>query len=140
MSTVLLPPGVNPFALKYIISVRQMRPLQLPSGYFPVLHLLRSSMCTVLLPPGVNPFAVNKYIIPCHIISVRQMRPLQLPFGSFPVLHLLIIRSLDAETSELRTSLTLRRLTSYIYMEHPFLMFLDHTRRRSTVGRTPLDE
>ena len=23
---------------------------------------------------------------------------------------------------------------------HPFLMFLDHTRRRSTVGRTPLDE
>jgi len=27
-----------------------------------------------------------------------------------------------------------------IYMEHLFLMFLDHTRRRSTVGRTPLDE
>ena len=36
--------------------------------------------------------------------------------------------------------LTLRRLMSYIYMEHPFLMFLDHTERRSTVGRTPLDE
>ena len=29
---------------------------------------------------------------------------------------------------------------SYMYMEHPFLMFLDHTQRRSTVGRTPLDE
>jgi len=29
---------------------------------------------------------------------------------------------------------------SYIYMEHPLLMFLDHTQRRSTVGRTPLDE
>ena len=28
----------------------------------------------------------------------------------------------------------------YIYMEHPFLMFLDHTQRRSTIGRTPLDE
>ena len=28
----------------------------------------------------------------------------------------------------------------YIYMEHPFLMFLDHTQRRITVGRTPLDE
>ena len=28
----------------------------------------------------------------------------------------------------------------YIYMEHPFLMCLDHTQRRSTVGRTPLDE
>ena len=25
-------------------------------------------------------------------------------------------------------------------MEHPFLMFLDHTQRRSTVGKTPLDE
>jgi hypothetical protein len=29
---------------------------------------------------------------------------------------------------------------SYIYMECIFLMFLDHTRRRTTVGRTPLDE
>ena len=41
-------------------------------------------------------------------------------------------------------ALTLRRLMSYIYiyiyMEHPFLMFLDHTQRRSTVSRTPLDE
>ena len=36
--------------------------------------------------------------------------------------------------------LTLRSLTLYIYMEHLFLMFLDHTQRRSTVGRTPLDE
>jgi len=25
-------------------------------------------------------------------------------------------------------------------MEHPVLMFLDHTQRRSTVGRTTLDE
>ena len=37
-------------------------------------------------------------------------------------------------------SLTFRRLMSYMYMEHPFLMFIDHTQRRSTVGRTPLDE
>ena len=28
----------------------------------------------------------------------------------------------------------------YIYMEHLFLMFLDHTQRRTTAGRTPLDE
>src|SRR5215475_4861421 len=28
----------------------------------------------------------------------------------------------------------------YIYMENLFLMFLDHTQRRTTVGRTPLDE
>ena len=39
-----------------------------------------------------------------------------------------------------RVKLTLRRLMSYIYTEQPFLMFLDHTQRRSTVGRTPLDE
>ena len=37
-------------------------------------------------------------------------------------------------------SLTIRLLMSYIYMERLFLMFLDHTQRRSTVGRTPLDE
>jgi len=39
-------------------------------------------------------------------------------------------------------SLTLRLLMSYIYIyiERLFLMFLDHTRRRTTVGRTPLDE
>ena len=38
--------------------------------------------------------------------------------------------------------LTLRQLmlNIYIYMEHLFLMFLDHTQRRTTVGRTPLDE
>ena len=37
-------------------------------------------------------------------------------------------------------SLTLRLLMSCIYTEHLFLMFLDHTQRRSTAGRTPLDE
>ena len=40
--------------------------------------------------------------------------------------------------------LTLRLLMSYICVcvcvEHQFLMFLDHTQRRTTVGRTPLDE
>jgi len=36
--------------------------------------------------------------------------------------------------------LTLRLLMSYIYMERIFLIFLDHTQRRTTVGRTPLDE
>ena len=48
----------------------------------------------------------------------------------------------------LLVDLTLRLLMSYIYiyiyiyiyMEHLFLMFLDHTQRRTTVGRTPLDE
>ena len=47
----------------------------------------------------------------------------------------------DVQPREIQwPTLTLRRLMSHIYMEHPFLMFLDHTQRRSTVGRTPLDE
>jgi len=37
-----------------------------------------------------------------------------------------------------KNTLTLRQLM--LYMEHLFLMFLDHTQRRSTVGRTALDE
>ena len=36
--------------------------------------------------------------------------------------------------------LTFRLLMSYVYMKHPFLIFLDHTQRRGTVGRTPLEE
>ena len=38
------------------------------------------------------------------------------------------------------STLTLRLLMSYIYGAPLFLMFLDHTQRRTTVGRTPLDE
>jgi hypothetical protein len=39
-------------------------------------------------------------------------------------------------------SLTLRLLMSYIYIysEHQFLMILDYTQRRTTVGKTPLDD
>ena len=48
------------------------------------------------------------------------------------------------DTDCLLSFLTLRLLMSYIYiyiyMEHLFLMFLDHIQRRSTFGRTPLDE
>jgi len=65
--------------------------------------------------------------------------PLIVQAGQVPLQH--------AQMSEY---LTLRRLMSYIYIyiyvcvcvyiEHPFLMFLDHTQQRSTVGRTPLDE
>jgi len=46
----------------------------------------------------------------------------------------------DATNRRYAVWLTLRLLMSYIYMKRLFLMFLDHTQRRSTVGRTPLDE
>jgi hypothetical protein len=31
-------------------------------------------------------------------------------------------------------------LGHFVYMEHLFLMFPDHTQRRTTIGRTPLNE
>ena len=54
--------------------------------------------------------------------------------------HLIILRPFHLGISCTVFVLTLRRLMSDIYMQHPFLMFLDHTQRRNTVGRTPLDE
>ena len=71
---------------------------------------------TVLNPlnPELNPI--------CHLLAL---------LGVHHFLHLSRIKV---------KSLTLRLLMSIIYMEHLFLMFLDHTQRRSTVGRTPLDE
>ena len=66
------------------------------------------------LNPELNPI--------CYLLAL---------LGAHYFLHVIRIRV---------KSLTFRLLISYIYMEHPFLMFLDHTQRRSTVGRTPLDE
>jgi hypothetical protein len=59
-----------------------------------------------------------------------------------PICYLLALLAHDfLHVSRIRVkSLSLRLLMSHIYMEHLFWMFLDHTRRRSTVGRTPLDE
>ena len=65
------------------------------------------------LKPELNPICYLLALLPHHFLHVSRIRV---------------------------KSLTFRRLMSYIYMEHPFLMFLDHTKRRSTVGRTPLDE
>jgi len=69
-------------------------------------------------------FAIQFLTLKCSNITLQQMAVL----ACKPAAELLG-----------QKALTLRRLMSYIYMEHPFLMFLDHT-RRSTVGRTPLDE
>jgi hypothetical protein len=65
-----------------------------------------------------------------------------------PICYLLALLAHDfLHISRIRVkSLTLRLIMSYIYiyiciyMEQLFLMFLDHTLRRSTVGMTPLDE
>ena len=66
--------------------------------------------------------AVSKLFCPSIRERMKTMLPMSLEFTGVVTGH----------------GLTLRRLMSY--MEHLFLMFLDHTQRRSTVGRTPLDE
>jgi len=71
-------------------------------------------------PPAVNPLKPELNPI-CYLLALLAHH----------FLHVSRIRV---------KSLTIRLLMSYIYMEHLFLMFLDHTQRRSTVGRTPLDE
>ena len=85
---------------------------------------------TVRVPsPNINP--LNPELNPiCYLLAL---------LGAHHFLHVSRIRV---------KLLNLKRLMSYIYiyiyiyiyMEHLFLMFLDHTQRRSTVGRTPLDE
>ena len=74
-------------------------------------------------------------------IGVLQLSPLNPELN--PICYLLALLGAHhfLHVSRIRVKLlTFRRLMSCIYMGHPFLMFLDHTQRRSTVGRTPLDE
>ena len=82
-----------------------------------------------------------------YSLTILQFNPLNPELN--PICYLLALLGAHHFLHVSRTrvkSLTFRRLMSYIYiyiyiyMEHLFLMFLDHTQRRSTVGRTPLDE
>jgi len=75
-------------------------------------------------------------------LTVAQIVKKFLTFHETPKVQYCIYKSSPSHTipKQMNATLTLKRLMSYIYMEHPFLMFLDHTQRRSTVGRTPLDE
>ena len=79
-------------------------------------YWLQCSLCLNPLNPELNPI--------CYLLAL---------LGAHHFLHVSSIRV---------KLLTFRLLMSYIYiyMEQPFLIFLDHTQRRSTVGRTPLDE
>ena len=71
---------------------------------------------------------------------IRDLNPLNPELNHICCLLALLGAHHFLHVSRMRVkSLTFRLLMSYIYMEHPFLMFLDHTQRRSTVGRTPLD-
>ena len=85
-----------------------------------VEKICNEGSCDLYLSPNINPLKPELNSI-CYLLALLAHH----------FLHVSRIRV---------KSLTSRRLMSYIYMEHPFLMFLDHTQRRSTVGRTPLDE
>ena len=91
---------------------------------------------------------VDSHNILTHsLLPLRLFNPLNAELN--PICYLLALLAHHfLHVSRIRVkSLTLRLLMSYIYllyiyiyMERLFLMFLDHTQRRSTVGRTPLDE
>ena len=82
------------------------------------------------------------------VVFLNSVNPLNPELN--PICYLLALLAHNfLHVSRIRVkSLTIRLLMSYIYiyiyiyiyMEHLFLMFLDHTQRRTTVGRTPLDE
>ena len=54
--------------------------------------------------------------------------------------HFLHVSRIRVKSLTLRLLMLYIYIYIYIYMERQFLMFLDHTQRRTTVGRTPLDE
>ena len=107
------------------------------------------------MPGRINEFTFssslnhhNNSITPQNSSSFRRLMLLHIIINPLspelnPICYLLALlwAHYFLHVSRIRVkSLTFRRLMSYIYMQHPFLMSLDHTRRRSTVGRTPLDE
>ena len=87
------------------------------------LNIYINQKTTVLISIALNPLKPELNPI-CYLLAL---------LGAHHFLHVSRITV---------KSLTFKLLMSYIYiyMEHPFLMFLDHMQRLSTVGRTPLDE
>ena len=117
------------------------------SGYF--LSRMSSCLFRQLIPkhlrPVFFPYVARSILNPYNTVRsslVKQclVNPLNPELN--PICYLLALLAHHfLHVSRIRVkSLTIKLLMSYIYMEHLFLMFLDHTQRRSTVGRTPLDE
>ena len=79
---------------------------------------------------------IGRYLSCCHSMLLNPLNP-----KLNPICYLLALLARHfLHVSRIRVkSLTIRLLMSYIYGA-PILMFLDHTWRCTTVGRTPLDE
>ena len=107
-----------------------------------LLHTGHISFCFSIFVHFYTPFAFSP------ISLLHRLICLYFPLNTLnaelnPFCHLLALLGVHhfLHVSRIRVkSLTLRLLMSHIYMEQLFLMFLDHTQRRTTVGRTPLDE
>ena len=54
--------------------------------------------------------------------------------------HFLHVSRIRAKSLTIKLLMSYIYIYIYIYMERLFLMFLDHTQRRTTVSRTPLDK
>jgi len=117
---------------------------ELPTLSFPVIVTSAPLSATAELRSGA-PRISSSYLMSLsvnwHWDTVLTFNPLNSELN--PICYLLALLGAHhfLHVSRIRVKLlTFRRLMLYIYMERPFLMFLDHTQRRSTVGRTPLDE
>ena len=92
-------------------------------------------------PPVETALSIYNVSIFVRKKSREAINPLNPELNSICCLLALLGAHHFLHVSRIRVKpLTLRVLMPYIYMQHPFLMFLDHTQRRTTVGRTPLDE
>ena len=126
------------------LSAAQSFKLRLLCPCFFIISAILSLMFIVIISLSAS-YLLFLFFILLHLTSQLVSKSLW---------HLLILRNKCGNTGnltafyqlkiidleEIAVCLTLRLLMSYIYMEHLFLMFLDHTQRRTTVGRTPLDE
>ena len=96
--------------------------------------------CMISTSKVTNPSYVKFVLKFCPSMIFATFNPLNAELN--PICHLQALLGTHLIFHVSRIKLTLRLLMSYIYiyMEHPFLMFLDYTQRRTTVGKTPLDE
>ena len=72
-------------------------------------------------------------------IACRFINPLNAELNPMCYLLALLLAHHFLHVSRIRVKSLMSYIYIYIYMEHLFLMFLDHTQRRTTVGRTPLE-
>ena len=103
-----------------------------------------SNLCTCSLPQIIHNDISVDYLANAGLEEFNPLNPELNPICYLLVLlgahHFLHVSRIRVKSLTLRLLMSYKYIYIYIYMEHLFLMFLDHTQRRSTVGRTPLDE